>query len=141
MERRRGKRRAHTNGIPSSTPKRLRRPDPTTPSVAVAVVDDDKDDASLYKSSSSTSPLVMVTGIPSDCTVLELKSRLEMYGPISRTRIDAVDGAGYVTFRSADSAEAAIAASLDPAFGVSIRSAKVPPFLLSFVPFLSFERN
>lgn len=83
----------------------------------------------------------MVTGIPSDCTVLELKSRLEMYGPISRTRIDAVDGAGYVTFRSADSAEAAIAASLDPAFGVSIRSAKVPPFLLSFVPFLSFERN
>ncbi|KAJ6836644.1 uncharacterized protein M6B38_326605 [Iris pallida] len=32
----------------------------------------------------SSSSFVMVSGLPSDCSVLELKSRLEMYGAISR---------------------------------------------------------
>ncbi|KAG1368816.1 hypothetical protein COCNU_14G012840 [Cocos nucifera] len=73
---------------------------------------------------SSSPSLVTVTGLPVDCTVLELKSRLEMYGPISRIRID-VDGSGYVAFRSDHSAEAAISASLDPAFGIAIRSKRV----------------
>ncbi|WOK97132.1 hypothetical protein Cni_G05840 [Canna indica] len=73
---------------------------------------------------SSSPSLVMVTGLPYDCTVLELKSHLEVYGPISRTRID-VDCRGFVTFRSNQAAEAAIAASMDPTIGVSIRSKKV----------------
>lgn len=125
--RRRGKRQrpqsTAADNLPSSSlSKRYRRPNPVDLAVTVAVVEEEEQ---LFKSPSSLSPLVMVTGLPSDCTVMELKSRLEMYGPISRTRIDAVDGAGYVTFRSATSAEAAITASLDPAFGVSVGSRKV----------------
>ncbi|RWV82853.1 hypothetical protein GW17_00055610 [Ensete ventricosum] len=81
---------------------------------------------------SSSPSLVMVTGLPVDCTVLELKSRLEMFGLVTRTRID-VDGRGYVTFRSDHAAEAAIAASLDPTFGLSVRSRKVPPLPSSIV--------
>ena len=39
-------------------------------------------------------------------------------------------GVAYVTFRSKESAEAAIAASLDPSFGISIDSKRVlSPFL------------
>ncbi|KAG0501466.1 hypothetical protein HPP92_001538 [Vanilla planifolia] len=47
-----------------------------------------------------------------------------MYGSISRIRID-VNCVGYVTFRSDVAAQAAIAASLDPAFGIVIRSNKI----------------
>ncbi|KAK8961389.1 hypothetical protein KSP40_PGU018194 [Platanthera guangdongensis] len=73
---------------------------------------------------SSSLSAVMVSGLPLDCTVLELKYRLEMYGSISRIRIDP-NCSGYVTFRSNQSAEAAIAASVDPQFGISIRSSKL----------------
>jgi hypothetical protein len=68
---------------------------------------------------------VMVAGLPPGCGVIELKSRLEAYGPIARTRIDAAEATGHVTFRSAAAAAAAIAASLDPECGIIIRSKKV----------------
>ncbi|XP_073005192.1 uncharacterized protein At1g27050 [Typha latifolia] len=114
---RRGKR--ERSNPPPALSKRLRGPLPEP--------EDGELIASGERQSSSASPspsLVMVTGLPGDCTVLELKYRLEMYGPISRIRID-VDGSGYVTFRSAAAAESAIAASLDPALGIAIRSQKV----------------
>lgn len=69
--------------------------------------------------------LVMVAGLPPGCGVMELKSRLGAYGPIARTRIDAASATGYVTFRSAAAAMAAIAASLDPDGGVTVGSKKV----------------
>ena len=67
----------------------------------------------------------MVAGLPPGCGVLELKSRLEAYGPIARARVDAAAATGYVTFRSGAAAVAAIAASLDPDGGITIGSNKV----------------
>nr|ADF59042.1 homeobox transcription factor [Jatropha curcas] len=63
-------------------------------------------------------------GLSTDCSVLDLKSRFEIYGSISRIRINR-DGVGYITYRSKESAEAAIAAALDASFGISINSKKV----------------
>ena len=78
--------------------------------------------------SASTKPsspvVVLVIGLSPECSVLDLKSRFEIYGCISRIRIDR-DEVGYVTFRSKDSADAAITASLDPSFGITIDSKKV----------------
>ncbi|KAL6616163.1 hypothetical protein ACP70R_038433 [Stipagrostis hirtigluma subsp. patula] len=71
------------------------------------------------------SSLVMVAGLPPGCGVLELKSRLEAYGPIARTRVDSAAATGYVTFRAGAAAVAAIAASLDPDGGITIGSKKV----------------
>jgi RNA recognition motif-containing protein len=67
---------------------------------------------------------VVVVDLPPDCSVLDLKSRFAIYGEISRTRIDR-DAIGYITYRSKDSAEAAITASLDSSFGIAINSKKV----------------
>ncbi|KAG7598178.1 RNA recognition motif domain [Arabidopsis suecica] len=61
-------------------------------------------------------PALVVTGLPANCSVLELKSRFEIYGSISRIRIDK-DGFGSVSYRTAESAEAAIAGSHEPSFG------------------------
>ncbi|XP_030552547.1 uncharacterized protein At1g27050 [Rhodamnia argentea] len=72
----------------------------------------------------STPPALVVMGLSPNCSVLDLKSRFEIYGPISRIRIDR-DEVGYVTYRSKDSADAAIAASRDPSFSVSVDSQKV----------------
>ncbi|CAH8390891.1 unnamed protein product [Eruca vesicaria subsp. sativa] len=69
-------------------------------------------------------PALLVTGLPSNCSVLELKSRFEIYGSISRIRIDE-DGIGSVSYRTAESAEAAIAGSHEPSFGISIDSKKL----------------
>ncbi|PKA57377.1 Uncharacterized protein AXF42_Ash013564 [Apostasia shenzhenica] len=102
--------------LSSSMAKRLRPPPVDVGGIA--------DPFPAVLRSSPSSSAVMVTDLPHDCTVLELKSRLEMYGPISRIRID-VNGCGYVTFRSDQAAEAAIAASQDPAFGIAIASQKV----------------
>ncbi|URD89582.1 hypothetical protein MUK42_28233 [Musa troglodytarum] len=111
---RRGKgERPKSDAFPASLSKRLRRPPPTEAA-----------EGEPAEATAAASPsVVLVTGLPADCTVLELKSRLEIYGPISRTRID-VDGRGFVTFRSDHAAAAAISASLDPAFGVTVRSKK-----------------
>lgn len=67
---------------------------------------------------------VVVVGLPSDCSVLDLKSRFEIYGSISRTRMDP-NGLAYVTFRSHDSAQSAISAALDPSFGITLLSKQV----------------
>ncbi|KAJ6313305.1 hypothetical protein OIU77_014754 [Salix suchowensis] len=69
-------------------------------------------------------PAVVVRDLPPDCSVLDLKSRFAIYGEISRIRIDR-DGNGYITYRSKDSAEAAITASLDASSGIAIDSKKV----------------
>ncbi|KAJ6981111.1 hypothetical protein NC653_024489 [Populus alba x Populus x berolinensis] len=69
-------------------------------------------------------PAVVVVDLPPDCSVLDLKSRFAIYGEISRIRIDR-DGIGYITYRSKDSAEAAITASLHSSFGIAINSKKV----------------
>ncbi|KAJ6721808.1 hypothetical protein OIU85_024856 [Salix viminalis] len=69
-------------------------------------------------------PAVVVRDLPRDCSVLDLKSRFAIYGEISRIRIDR-DGNGYITYRSKDSAEAAITASLDASSGIAIDSKKV----------------
>ncbi|KAJ6431222.1 hypothetical protein OIU84_018669 [Salix udensis] len=69
-------------------------------------------------------PAVVVLDLPPDCSVLDLKSRFAIYGEISRIRIDR-DGNGYITYRSKDSAEAAITASLDASSGIAIDSKKV----------------
>lgn len=70
---------------------------------------------------------VVVMGLPLDCSVLDLKSRFEIYGSISRIRIDR-DAVGYITYRNKDSADAAIAAGIDPSFGITVNSKKVLPF-------------
>ncbi|XP_027361320.1 uncharacterized protein At1g27050 [Abrus precatorius] len=67
---------------------------------------------------------VVIMGLPQDCSVLDLKSRFEIYGTISRIRIDR-DTVGYITYRSKDSADAAIAAGHDPSFGITVNSKKV----------------
>ncbi|KAJ0253252.1 Uncharacterized protein HA466_0109680 [Hirschfeldia incana] len=69
-------------------------------------------------------PALLVTGLPANCSVLELKSRFEIYGSISRIRIDEA-GVGSVSYRTAESAEAAIAGSHEPSFGISIDSVKL----------------
>ena len=75
---------------------------------------------------------VVVMGLPHDCSVLDLKSRFEIYGAISRIRIDR-DAVGYITYRTKDSADAAIAAGLDPSFEITVNSKKV--LLFSFFSF------
>lgn len=67
---------------------------------------------------------VVVMGLPLDCSVLDVKSRFEIYGAISRIRIDR-DGVGYISYRNKESADAAIAAALDPSFGITVNSKKV----------------
>uniref|UniRef100_A0A2P2PLN7 RRM domain-containing protein n=1 Tax=Rhizophora mucronata TaxID=61149 RepID=A0A2P2PLN7_RHIMU len=98
-------------------PKR-RRPLPPPPPVAT---DEDGDKPA---SKPPPPPAVVVMGLSPDCSVLDLKSRFEIYGAISRIRIER-DGVGSITFRSKDSAEAAIAASLDASFGITIDSKRV----------------
>ncbi|KAH9709351.1 hypothetical protein KPL70_013143 [Citrus sinensis] len=69
-------------------------------------------------------PAVVVMGLRPNCSVLDLKSRFEIYGAISRIRIDR-NRLGYITYRTKDSAEAAIAAALDASFGITVDSQKV----------------
>lgn len=77
---------------------------------------------------------VVVMGLPLDCSVLDLKSRFEIYGPIGRIRIDR-DAVGYITYRTKESADAAIAAGVDPSFGITVNSKKVLPFFDSSTNF------
>ncbi|XP_061990808.1 uncharacterized protein At1g27050 [Rosa rugosa] len=69
-------------------------------------------------------PALVVMGLPPDSSVLDLKSRFEIYGPISRIRIDR-DAVGHVAFRTADAAQAAVDAALDPSFGITLHSKKL----------------
>lgn len=103
--------------LPTSVSKRRRPPPPT---------EDDDIDKPLSK---PAPPLALViVDLPSHCSVLDLKSRFEIYGSISRIRIDR-DCVGYITYRTKDSADAAMAASLDPSFAFTIDSKKVPSSL------------
>ncbi|XXG44436.1 hypothetical protein AAC387_Pa01g4242 [Persea americana] len=77
------------------------------------------------KPATKQSSLVVVTGLSPGCTVLDLKSRFQMFGSISRLRIDTAGSFGYLTFRSHDSAQAAVAAALDPSTGITVGSQKV----------------
>ncbi|KAL5719662.1 hypothetical protein ACHQM5_012414 [Ranunculus cassubicifolius] len=71
------------------------------------------------KSTRQTTSMVLVNGLCQNCSVLNLKSCLEIYGDISRIRIDN----GIVM--SKEFAEAAIDASLDPDIGISVDDQKV----------------
>lgn len=105
---------------PYSFPKR-RRPLPAAT--------DDTVDASSNAASKKEPKTVVVIGVPTECSVLDLKSRFEMYGPISRTRMEP-NGMAYITFRSNDSAQSALDASRDPDFPISLHSVLVCAFSL-----------
>ncbi|KAL5976517.1 hypothetical protein ACLOJK_020850 [Asimina triloba] len=77
----------------------------------------------MEEKSSKQASVVVVSGLPRSSTAFELKSRFQMFGAVSRLRID--NGLGYVTFRSKESAQAAISASLDPSSGISIQSVEI----------------
>ncbi|GMH26139.1 hypothetical protein Nepgr_027982 [Nepenthes gracilis] len=72
----------------------------------------------------SPPPAVAIIGLPTDCSVLDLKSRFEIYGSISRIRIDH-EGVGFITFRTKSAAESAVSAALDPSFGITLDSKRV----------------
>ena len=114
----------HSRHALSSIAKRRRPSLPELPDSASR-------DAPATKHSSPAA--VLVIGLSPECSVLDVKSRFEIYGCISRIRIDR-DGVGYITFRSKDSADAAITASLDPFFGITIDSKRVL-FQLPLLPF------
>ncbi|KAL7163984.1 hypothetical protein ACSBR2_039985 [Camellia fascicularis] len=108
--------------VPYSLPKRRRPlppPHPSSPSASAATSDD------CHQKSAAKSPsTVVATGLSPDCSLLDIKSRFQIYGSISRTTIHH-GGVAYITFRSKSSAESAIAASLDPSFGITLDSNKV----------------
>ncbi|KAJ9549097.1 hypothetical protein OSB04_021640 [Centaurea solstitialis] len=106
---------------PYTTFPKRRRPLPSDPAAAT---DDYFPDQPPSSADTNTNTAVVVAGLSSDCSVLDVKSRFEIYGSISRTRMDA-GGFAYVTFRSRDAAESAIAASLDPSFGITLNSNRV----------------
>lgn len=112
MSRKRDKPSYTTRHVPYNYPKR-RRPLPH-------IASDDPPENPSPKISTA----VIVTGLSQDCSVLDLKSRFEIYGSISRTRMDPI-GVAYITFRSNESAEAVIATSLDPSFGITLNSNRV----------------
>lgn len=104
--------------VPYSFPKR-RRPLPLQP--------DSIDDIDKPSSAAKQPTTVVIIGLPSDCSVLDLKSRFEIYGSISRTRMDP-NGLGYITFRSHDAAQSAVSAAVDPSFAITLLSKPVNPF-------------
>ncbi|KAK9116888.1 hypothetical protein Sjap_015835 [Stephania japonica] len=101
---------------PESSKRRRTKPTPTPSSSSSSSIHDQNEAAKK-----SSSAMVMATGLPTACSVLKLKSRFEIYGCVSRLRIDRA-GVGYITFRSRDAATAAIAASLDPSLGIHLDS-------------------
>jgi RNA recognition motif. (a.k.a. RRM, RBD, or RNP domain) len=121
----RAKRERSTSVVPTPLPKRLRRPSLAGDPPPVA---------------SAAPSHVVVTGLPSDCSVLELKSRLGQFGSVSRIKINS-SGSGDVTFRSDAAAQAAILASLDPDLGISIGSCKVGYGICFFCSILGKKRR
>ncbi|GAB2280314.1 hypothetical protein Dimus_014955 [Dionaea muscipula] len=106
---------AHT---PYSYPKRRRPPPPPNTTPAEAPHQEPP------TTRPTPPPAVVVIGLPTDCSVLDLKSRFEIYGPISRMRIDH-DAVGFITFRTKSAAESAVSAALDPSFGITLDSKRV----------------
>ncbi|KAM5567098.1 uncharacterized protein ABKV19_015291 [Rosa sericea] len=118
MNRKRNKPYFSSRRAPASAPKR-RRPLPPH-------AEDPEEAAELDKPTFKPPPppALVVTGLPPDSSVLDLKSRFEIYGPISRIRIDR-DAVGHVAFRTADAAQAAVDAALDSSFGITLHSKKL----------------
>ncbi|KAE8713520.1 outer envelope pore protein 24A [Hibiscus syriacus] len=102
---------------PAASISKRRRPLPPHPRPLV-----ENEDKPLAKP--KPPPAVVVMGLPPNCSVLDLKSRFEIYGSISRIRING-DAVGYILYRSKESAESAIAASLDSSFGITVYSKRV----------------
>ena len=100
----------HSGQVLSSTVKRCR---PSLPELV---------------ESTSTKPSVLIIGLSLECSILDLKSRFEIYGYVSQICINR-DRVGYVTFCSKDSANATITASLDPSFDITIDSKNVLFFI------------
>ncbi|KAF6164323.1 hypothetical protein GIB67_029206 [Kingdonia uniflora] len=97
-----------------SLPKRSHFTKPEEPHV---------DDDEANKPTKPTSAMVEVTNLTHNCSVLNLKSRFEIYGCVSRLRVDR--GIGYITFRSKNSAESAIIDSSNPFLGIFVDDRKV----------------
>ncbi|KAI3452802.1 hypothetical protein Pfo_009465 [Paulownia fortunei] len=104
---------------PYSLPKR-RRPLP----LDAAAGEDGVDDSSTSSAAAKAPTSVVVIGVPVECSVLDLKSRFEMYGPISRTRMEP-NGVAYINFRSNDAAQSAVDAARDSSFPVTLHSIPV----------------
>ncbi|GFP80045.1 uncharacterized protein at1g27050 [Phtheirospermum japonicum] len=105
---------------PYSLPKR-RRPLP----LDAAPGEDAIGDNSASSSAAAKAPTsVVVIGVPVECSVLDLKSRFEMYGPISRTRMEP-NGVAYINFRSNDAAQSAVDAARDSSFPLTLHSVPV----------------
>ncbi|XP_075096202.1 uncharacterized protein At1g27050 [Nicotiana tabacum] len=116
--------RTHFNRhVPYSFPKR-RRPPPTD-----AVSDDPLPSNNSSSTTKQQPGNVVVVGVPTDCSVLDLKSRFEIYGSISRTRMDP-NGLAYITFRSYDSAQSAVNAAVDSSFPITLHSKPIAIDLL-----------
>ncbi|GAV86462.1 RRM_1 domain-containing protein [Cephalotus follicularis] len=103
---------------PTSLSKR-RRPPPPPPPPPPPTANNDRP-----ATKPAPPPAVVVMGLAPDCSVLDLKSRFQIYGPISRIRIDR-GGVGSITYRTKDAAEAAISAALDASFGITLDSKRV----------------
>ncbi|CAN6439312.1 unnamed protein product [Victoria cruziana] len=90
--------------------------------------EDDEKKAQLPNTASASgrgSAVVIVSDLTAGCTVLELKTRFEMFGSVSRVKIDQTLGLGYITFRLRDSAELAVTTSKNPLYPISIGNKQV----------------
>ncbi|KAK4423777.1 hypothetical protein Salat_1960600 [Sesamum alatum] len=108
----------YSRHAPYSLPKR-RRPLPLDAAAGEDAVDDSSTSSTAAKAPTS----VVVIGVPAECSVLDLKSRFEMYGPISRTRMEP-NGVAYINFRSNDAAN-------PPSMRLEIQVFRVNPALNS----------
>ncbi|XP_019170507.1 PREDICTED: uncharacterized protein At1g27050 [Ipomoea nil] len=109
--------------VPNSFPKRRRPlPPPVDADNAVAANDDLLPENSTGSAKLPTT--VVVIGLTAECSVLDLKSRFEIYGAISRTRMDP-GGLAHITFRSRESAVSAVSAAADAAFPITLHSEPV----------------
>lgn len=89
-----------------------------------AAVEDVDNSSNSVAAAANAPKSVVVIGVPAECSLLDLKSRFEMYGPISRTRMEP-DGVAYINFRSNDAAQSAIDAARDSSFPVTLHSTPV----------------
>ncbi|XP_051148936.1 uncharacterized protein At1g27050 [Andrographis paniculata] len=117
---------------PYALHKRRRRPLPLD-------ADDALQDSSSTSAAAKLQTSVVVIGVPTDCSVLDIKSRFEMYGPISRTRMEP-NGVAHVNFRSADAAQSAVDAARDSSFPITLNSTPVQVVLASD-PIPQWERG
>ncbi|KAK9935222.1 hypothetical protein M0R45_022332 [Rubus argutus] len=117
MNRKRDKPYFSSRRVPSSASKRRR---PLPPHA------EEPEEAELDKPTFKPPPppALVIMGLPPDSSVLDLKSRFEIYGSISRIRIDR-DAIGHVAYRTADAAQAAVDAALDSSFGITLHSKKL----------------